>query len=123
MIGNRPPCQSGSDSEGPDRTFRDDRDQKARARQAAEALFAPKPPPPTGDQPPTDQPGRQPRILKHASPVVRAPTDALATPAAAIRPPHVARIRAWLKSGMTIAQVANAYRIPLTEITRLLGKS
>jgi len=41
---------------------------------------------------------------------------------AAIRPPHVARIRAWLKSGMTIAQVANAYRIPLTEVTRLLDK-
>ena len=122
MIGNRPPRQSGSGSEGPDRIFRDDRDQKARARQAAEALFAPKPPPPTVDEPPADQSGRQPRTLKHASPAARAPTDALATPPAAIRPPHVAHIRAWLKSGMTIAQVANAYRIPLTEITRLLGK-
>jgi hypothetical protein len=118
MIGNRPPRQSGSGSEGPDRT----RDQKARARQAAEALFAQKPPPPTVQEPAAHQLGRQPRNLKHASPVARAPTDALATPTAAIRPPHVARIRAWLKSGMTIAQVANAYRIPLTEVTRLLDK-
>ena len=118
MIGNRPPRQSGSGSKGPDRT----RDQKARARQAAEALFTPKPAPPTVDELSADQLGCQPRILKHASPAARAPTDALATPAAAIRPPHVARIRAWLKSGMTIAQVANAYRIPLTEITRLLDK-
>jgi len=118
MIGNHPPRQSGSGSEGPERT----RDQKARARQEAEALFTPKPPPPTVDERPAHQLGRQARILKHASPAARAPTDALATPAAAIRPPHVARIRAWLKSGMTIAQVANAYRIPLTEITRLLDK-
>jgi hypothetical protein len=53
-------------------------------------------------------------------PRVRQPTPS--PHRAAIRPPHVARIRAWLKSGMTIAQVANAYRIPLTEVTRLLDK-
>jgi hypothetical protein len=27
-----------------------------------------------------------------------------------------------LKSGMTIAQVAEAYRVPITEIKRILGK-
>jgi hypothetical protein len=45
MIENRPPRRFGSGPEGPDRPSRDDREQKARARQAAEALFAPKPPP------------------------------------------------------------------------------
>jgi hypothetical protein len=123
MIGNRPPRRSGSGSEGPDRPPRDDREQKARARQAAEALFAPKPPPSIVDEPPTDQPARQPRILKHAPPAARAPADAVATAEApAISPPHVARIRVWLKYGMTIAQVAQAYRVPITEIKRLLGK-
>src|SRR6516164_7013566 len=87
MIVNRPPRQSGSGSEGPDRT----RDQKARARQATEALFARKPAPPTVDEPPADQLGRQPRIVNHASPAARAPTDALATPggnSATSRRPH-----------------------------------
>ena len=36
----------GYGSDGADRPFRDDREQKLRARQAAEALFAPKSPPP-----------------------------------------------------------------------------
>ena len=125
MIGNRPPRRSGSGSEGPDRPFRDDREQKARARQAAEALFAPKPPPPIDDEPPAGQPARQPRILKPAPPAARPAIDAVATPeaVAANPPPHVARIRAWLKYGMTITQVADAYRVPITEIKRLLGKA
>jgi hypothetical protein len=124
MIGNRPPRRSGSGSKGPDRPFRDDREQKAQARQAAEALFAPKPPPPSVDEPPAGQPGRQPRILKPAPPAAHEPTHAAATSeaVAAISPPHVARIRAWMKYGMTIAQIADTYRVPITEIKRLLGK-
>jgi hypothetical protein len=124
MMENRPPRRSGSGPEGPDRPPRDDREQKARARQAAEALFAPKPPP-VIEKPSIDPPARQPRILKHAPPAARAPTDVVATPAeaAAIPPPHVARIRAWLKYGMTLAQVADSYRLPITEIKRLISES
>jgi hypothetical protein len=113
----------GYGSDGAEPSFRDDREQKAWARQAAEALFAPKPPP-------IERDARQRRILKTAPAAATLPpveTAAISppralTPPASIPPPHVARIRAWLKYGMTIAQVAEAYRIPVTEIKRLLGK-
>jgi hypothetical protein len=118
----------GYASDRADRPF-PDREQKDRARQEAEALFAPKPPPRVAPRP-VDRDSRQRRILK-AAPAVDAlpPVEAAASPAprapaapASIPPPHVARIRAWLKYGMTIAQVAEAYRVPITEIKRLLGK-
>ncbi|MGH7088060.1 MAG: hypothetical protein ACREFQ_04095, partial [Stellaceae bacterium] len=51
------------------------------------------------------------------------PEPTAPVPAAADSAPHIARIRAWLKYGMTIAQVAEAYRVPITEIKRLLGKA
>jgi hypothetical protein len=123
MIGNHPPRWSGFGSAASDRSFRDDRQQKARARQAAEALFAPKPPPASVDEPPLDPPARQPQILKPA-PATRPLTEGAATAEApaTIPPPHVARIRAWLKYGMTVAQVADAYRVPIPEIKHLLGK-
>jgi hypothetical protein len=104
-----------------------DRGQSVRARQAAEALFTPKPPP-VIERPPVDAAARQPRILKTtSSPANRPPVEAVANPepsppAAPVPPPHVARIRSWLKYGMTIARVAEAYRVPITEIKRLLGK-
>jgi hypothetical protein len=122
MIGHR----SNSGSDAPARPFRDDREQKARARQAAEALFAPAPSP-VVTSPPTDPPARQRRVLKPApAPADRPPVEPATLPdptaPVSIPPPHIARIRVWLKYGMTIAQVADAYRIPITEIKRMLGK-
>jgi hypothetical protein len=103
----------------------DDRERIIRARQAAEALFAPKPLP-VIEKPLAEQPPRQPRILKSLPSPARPPAETAATPGppapAAITPPHVARIRAYLKYGMTIAQVAEAYRVPISEIERILGK-
>jgi hypothetical protein len=117
-------------SDAADRPFRDDREQRVRARQAAEALFSPKLPPAEAPPAPTNPPVRQPRVLKpEPAAVVRPSVETAATPeptalapSAAIPPPHVARIRSWLRYGMTIAQVAKAYRVPVTEIKRLLGK-
>jgi hypothetical protein len=124
MAGNHPLSRSSFSAARLDRPLRDDREQKARARQVAEALFAPKSPPAIVDEPPADPPARQSRILKSAPPAAYAPTDAAITPEAptTIPAPHVARIRTWLKYGMTIAQVADAYRVPITEIKRLLDK-
>jgi hypothetical protein len=56
MIGNHPSGRSGSSEPGPDRPLRDDREQKARVRQAAEALFAPKSPLAIIDKTPADPP-------------------------------------------------------------------
>ena len=127
MTGNHPPRRPGDGLDSPGRPSHDDREQKARARQAAEALFAPKPPTPVIEQRQADPQVRQSRILKTTSPpAARPPVTTAATPKptapASIPPPHVARIRSWLKYGMTIAQVAEAYRIPITEIKRLLSK-
>src|SRR5271170_670065 len=126
MLGNHPPHRSGSRSAAPDRPLRDDREQNMRARQAAEALFAPKPPPVIVDKPPADTPTRQSRMLKSApQPPVPPPVEAADTPEPAtpvsIPPPHVARIRAWVKYGMTLAQVAEVYKVPVSEITRIFG--
>jgi len=112
----------------PDRPFRDDREQKARARQTAEALFAPKPPPVIVDELPANAPTHQARILKSAPPLpARQPVEASATAEpmtpTAIPPTHVARIRTWLKYGMTLAQAAEVYKVPVGEVTRIFRKS
>jgi hypothetical protein len=55
---------------------------------------------------------------------VREPTS---SPPRRLRPqfrrPTSPAIRAWLKYGITLAQVADACRVPITEIKRLLGES
>jgi hypothetical protein len=40
-----------------------------------------------------------------------------------IPPAHFARIRSWVKYGMTLAQVAEVYKVPVGEIARICGKS
>jgi hypothetical protein len=102
------------------------------ARQAAEALFRPKAPAPTGRVPATappapDQSGRRPRILRAIEPARSNPEDivvvalAITTPAAPSVPPsEVPRIKTWLKYGMTTAQVAQVYGVAVTVIERLL---
>lgn len=42
---------------------------------------------------------------------------------AAIPAVHFARIRSWVKYGMTFAQVAEVYRVPVDEVARIFGKS
>lgn len=106
-----------------------------RARQAAEALFAPKPPS-TKPSAPTaataDQTARKPRILSavQARPTRIEPTE---VPVASV-PPKPSRkipashrdrnrIRTWLKYGMTIPQIAKVYGLTTGDIERVLQKA
>ncbi len=115
-----------------DRALRPDRDEINRARQAAEALFAPKRPiieqssPTTTPSP--DQMARKPRILSavvQAQPAHVEPTEvpiAPVPPKSTQRIPasHLGRIRACMKYGMTMAQVAEVYGVTIGDIERML---
>ena len=114
MIGNQPPHRTGS-SRSPARLFPDDRERSKRARQAAEALFAPKPP--ETDTPAVDRPVSQSRVLETPAPA--SPKIINADPPK-IPASRVARIRACVRYGMTIGQVAQLYRVSIAEIERLL---
>ena len=100
------------------------------ARQAAEALFAPKPkrvePVIQEAAPVIEEPVRTPRVLTIAAPAP-VPRDEPVVPIhvppskeADIPTAHIARIRAWLKYGMTPAQVAKTYGVAVGEVERLL---
>jgi len=97
----------------------------SRARQAAEALFAAKPP--VTEKPSVDQPDRQQRVLETAlpAPVPREVIEVAISPEPPmpIPPAHFVRIRSWVKYGMTFAQVAEVYRVPVDEVARIFGKS
>ena len=107
----------------------DNRAPSTSARQAAEALFTPKPQriEPSGRE--TASAGeavRKPRVLTIAA-AVPVPRDepASLTKAKPPRKPvipaaHVVRIRAWLKYGMTAAQVAEMYGVAAGEVERIL---
>jgi hypothetical protein len=112
----------------------DDRERITRARQAAEALFTSKPPvsellapeSPT----PTDQSARKPRVLGIISPaapvgqqVVEASVSLEPPSTPAIPRSQFARIRALVKYGMTVAQVAKVYGAAVGEIDRILHKA
>ena len=104
---------------------RDRREPSTSARQAAEALFAPKPQraePTIREAAPSDEAVRKPRVLA-VSAAVPLPREEPATPPPAepvIPAAHNARIRAWLKFGMTTAQVAEMYGVAAGEIERIL---
>jgi hypothetical protein len=100
------------------------------ARQAAEALFAPKPQrvePPAREAGSAGEAVRKPRVLTidAAVPVPRdepaAPTRAQPPGESVIPAAHIVRIRAWLKYGMTVAQVAEMYGVAAGEIERIRG--
>jgi hypothetical protein len=109
----------------------DERERIARARQAAEALFASKP---SVDERPAshspaspDQPARKPRVL-----AIVPPTPARREPPAApagrarrmtrgIPRSQHARIRTWVEYGMTASEVAEVYGTAVGEIERILG--
>ncbi len=131
MADHRPPLRPGLHSARSGESFPDDRERINRARQAAEALFAPKPRTTetsvSSGQPPAGQAAPAPRRLSTAVVVRREalrPPDARNPPAAAEIPAaQLARIHAWVKYGMTVAQVAEVYGVAIAEIERMLRKA
>jgi hypothetical protein len=126
MIGNQPPRWSGYGRDDSARPYPDDRERMSRARQAAEALFAAKPP--VTEKPSIHQPDRQPRVLETAlpAPVPREVSEAAVSPEPPMLPAAILAmhfIRSWVKYGMTFAQVAEVYRVPVDEVARIFGKS
>jgi hypothetical protein len=110
----------------------DDRERITRARRAAEALFTAKPAvrgPSVADAAPADQSARKPRVLGivPAMPVrheeVKAPVSPEPQPTGAIPRSQFARIRALVKYGMTVAQVAEVYGIAVGAVERILGNA
>jgi hypothetical protein len=126
--------RSGYASSTFDRSNRNNREDIGGARLAAEALFAPKPQVVEPTEPAaaalTSESVRKPRILS-AVPIRRTPAEAgapsvkLLSPKKPekIRPAHSARIRTWLKYGMTVPQVAEVYKVTVGEIERILQKT
>jgi hypothetical protein len=107
----------------------DDRERITRARQAAEALFAPKQPEAgqsaSGPSPSAEQPARKPRVLGTASAApVRQEAEAEDSCAHQAKPEipvsQYARIRALVTYGMTVSQVAELYEAAVGEIERIL---
>jgi hypothetical protein len=101
------------------------------ARQAAEALFAPKP---VLDKSPVSEPGqpaeaRKARVLPALAPasIRQAAVDAPAAPKQAPAPDGItatksARVRTLVKYGMTVSQVAQLYRVPVETIADILRR-
>jgi hypothetical protein len=107
----------------------DEREPIIRARQAAEALFTVKRP--VGalsvpDTSPAEQSTRKPRLLSivPAAPVrveeVKGPVRLEQQTPRAIPRSQFARIRTWVKYGMTVAQVANVYGVARGDVERIL---
>ena len=106
----------------------DDRERIASARQAAEALFTPKPVEPSisDPAPSAERPARKPRVLAILSPApvrteeVAAPVDPEPRTTRQIPRSHHARIRTWVDYGLTIPQVAEVYGVAVGVIERIL---
>ena len=111
----------------------DDRERITRARQAAEALFAPKRQVAeelVSNPTPADQSARKPRVLaiSPAAPVrheelVETPLATESQTARVIPRSQFARIRALVKYGMTVSQVAEVYGANVVDIERVLRKA
>jgi hypothetical protein len=100
------------------------------ARQAAEALFAPKRAPPDQSVRETSvsngQQARKPRVLAISRPVPSSSQVGLEGPISPtqqvtqkIPRSQFARIRAWRRYGMTAQQVAEVYGVGVEEIERI----
>jgi hypothetical protein len=98
----------------------DERARRAQARREAEALFAPKP---AVTANPVALPAKRARVLPSASAALpdasTHPEPVLAT---TIPIAHAARIRTWLRYGMTIAAVAAVYGVAAAEIEGALRR-
>jgi hypothetical protein len=109
-----------------------DREQIARARQAAETLFTSKPPvtkpavPQNAPPSPTD---RKPRVLQIIAGPAKSDEEVKAAAAPEPQPTfqiprsQFSRIRSWVKYGMTVRQVAEHYGAEIDEIRRIIRNS
>ena len=111
----------------------DDRERMTSARQAAEALFTPKrqvtEQPVPDSVPPAEPSARKPRILS-ALPPAPSRHDQAEAPASSeermkieIPVSQFARMRAWVKYGMTAAQVAEVYGVAVGVVERILRRA
>jgi hypothetical protein len=109
----------------------DDREQIARARQAAEALFTSKSTDirqAVPDAASADSPARKPRVLQITAALPKraeepnAPARPEPQPTRKISESEFSRIRTWVKYGMTVRQVANLYGAETDEIERIIRK-
>jgi hypothetical protein len=106
----------------------DGRERIASARQAAEALFTPKPVEPSVSDPApsAEQPARKPRVLAILSPApvrneeVAAPINPEPRTARQVPRSQHARIRTLVNYGLTIPQVARVYGVAVGVIERIL---
>jgi hypothetical protein len=111
----------------------DDRERITRARQAAEALFTPKPQITeqlASDSPRADQSARKPRVLATSPPTapirreeVEAPVSSQQQMAPEIPRSQFARIRTLVNYGMKPPQVAEVYGVPIDAIKSVLRKA
>ena len=111
----------------------DDRERITSARLAAEALFTPKrravDPSASASVPSAEQPARKPRVLPILSPApvrdeeVPAPVDPEPRTTRDVPRSHHARIRTWVKYGLTISQVAEVYGVAVGVIERILRQA
>lgn len=105
-----------------------DQRQSANSREAAEALFRPNQSVklPQAGTPVPNRMRRKPRILA-ASPNIAAlkpaPVDAVARKTApVISDQEIPKVRAWIKYGMTAAQVAHVCGVSVSEVKRVLAQ-
>jgi hypothetical protein len=141
MAENHPPRRLGHNIPRSGEPFPDDRERVNRARQAAEALFAPKPRtaaapaspagpdslagPGSGKTGPASEqlipaaPSRPPAVREAVVP----PTGPKPAPGSQIPASQLARIRTWVKYGMTVAEVAKVYGVPADAIERALREA
>jgi len=111
----------------------DDRELITRARQAAEALFTPKRQvtdrSASDSLPSADRSARKPRVLgiSAVAPVRHETVEAWGSSEQQTTPEipgsQFVRIRALVKYGMTVPQVAEAYGVAVGEIARILRKA
>ena len=108
----------------------DDRERITSARQAAEALFTPKPAEPSVSDPvpSVEHPVRKPRVLSILSPAPVRNEEAEAPVHPEPRTTHQiprsehARIRTWVQYGLTTPQVAEVYGVAVGVIERILRR-
>jgi hypothetical protein len=108
----------------------DEGERITKARRAAEALFTSKRQVTkqsiSDSLPSVDKPAHKPRVLKALSPApvrperAEAPVEPQGRIASEIPTSHFARIRTWVKYGMTAGQVAGIYGVAVDVIERIL---
>jgi hypothetical protein len=112
----------------------DERERITRARRLAEALFTTKrqvtkQSSVSDSLPSVDQSPRKPRVLKALPPAPvrheegQAPVESQERITSEIPTSQFARIRAWVKYGMSVAQVAGVYGVAVDVIERILRQT